>query len=232
MATCLLPPHALDVPPYRLTGTVYGALLNHRAQLVALGEAASQPPYKAPPQAPVLAVRPRHMLAADGDPLRLPAGFEALEAGPSLGIVIGRAACRVRESQALSHVAGYLLAGEVRLPLASHYRPAVRFVARDGFCPLSTRFVLAAQVPQPDALQATVHVDGECVQRTHTGDRLRGVARLIADVTEFMTLQPGDLLLLGASHGAPQARAGQRITLAIEGLGQLSHTVSTEEEPA
>lgn len=218
----------LEEPPYRLTGTVVSALLNHRPQLQALGEAASLPPYQAPPQAPVLAVRPRHMLAADGDALAVPASADGLEAGPSLGIVIGRVTCRVPASQALQHVAGYLLAGEVRLPLASHYRPAVRLTSRDGFCPLSDRLVPAAQVPDPDALPASVEVNGQRQQLTGTGDRLRGVARLIADVSAFMTLQPGDLLLLGAAHGAPRVRAGQVVRLAIEGIGMLTHPVVAE----
>ena len=51
---------SFDVPPYRLSGVVYGALLNHAPQLAALGDAMTQPPYKAAPRAPVLAVKPRN----------------------------------------------------------------------------------------------------------------------------------------------------------------------------
>ena len=56
----------LDVPPYRLSGTVVGALLNHPGELAALGSAVHQPPYKAPPTAPVLTVRPRNTLCGPG----------------------------------------------------------------------------------------------------------------------------------------------------------------------
>ena len=197
-----------DVPPYRLTGTVIGALLNDPAQLAALGDAVNQAPHKAPPVAPVLAVRPRHTHAADGDTIAVPADVPALVVGGSLGIVIGRVACRVAETQALQFVAGYVIAGEISVPLASHYRPAVRFIARDGFCPIGSWVVSASQVLNPDALTVQVEVDGATVHTSTTSGRTRGVARLIADVSEFMTLQAGDVLLLGATHGSPLVRAG------------------------
>lgn len=213
-------------------GAVYGALLNHRPQLAALGEVASQPPYKAPPRAPVLCVMPRHTHAADGAPLVVPAGAAGLEVGPALGIVIGRTACRVPAAQALAFVAGYRLLGEVNLPLDSHYRPAVRWRARDGFCPLAAAVVPASAVPAPDALAVQVLADGVPVQHTTTGERVRGVAQLLADVTAFMTLQPGDVFSLGRSHGAPLVRPGQRVVLLIEGIGRLEHPVVAGEAAA
>jgi 5-oxopent-3-ene-1,2,5-tricarboxylate decarboxylase / 2-hydroxyhepta-2,4-diene-1,7-dioate isomerase len=213
----------IDVPPYRLSGTVVAALLNDPAQLAALGDAVGQPPYKAPPRGPVLAVRPRHTLAADGDDITVPDGVPALHVGASLGVVLGRAVCRADEAGARRAVAGYLVAAEVSLPLASHYRPAVRFIARDGFCPIGTRVVTAQAVAGPDALAVHVDVDGTRAQSTTTGGRLRDVGRLIADVSEFMTLQPGDVLLLGAGHGAPLVRAGQTVTVSIDGVGRLQH---------
>jgi 5-oxopent-3-ene-1,2,5-tricarboxylate decarboxylase / 2-hydroxyhepta-2,4-diene-1,7-dioate isomerase len=222
----------IDVPPYRFTGTVIGALLNDPAQLVALGDAIHQPPHKAPPVAPVLAVRPRHTHAADGDTITVPAGVPALLVGGSLGIVIGRVACRVEEAQALRFVAGYVIAAELSVPLASHYRPAVRFIARDGFCPIGARVVPASQVPDPDALAVRVEVDGNVLHASTTGGRIRGVARLLADVSEFMTLQAGDVLLLGAAHGAPLARAGQSVVITIAGLGTLNHRLVAEAEHA
>jgi 5-oxopent-3-ene-1,2,5-tricarboxylate decarboxylase/2-hydroxyhepta-2,4-diene-1,7-dioate isomerase len=224
-----LPSLGFDMPPYRLTGTVIGALLNDPAQLAALGDAIHQPPHKTPPVAPVLAVRPRHTHAADGDTITVPANVPALAVGGSLGIVIGRAACRVAESEALWFIAGYLVAAEISVPLASHYRPAVRAIARDGFCPIGARFVPRHEVPEPDALAVQVSVDGVIVQTCSTGGRSRGVARLIADVTEFMTLQAGDLLLLGAAHGSPQVRAGQSVAVTIAGVGTLNHRFVSDE---
>ncbi len=215
------PPLSFDVPPYRLSGTVVGALLNDPAQLAALGEAVHAPPHKAPPRAPVLEVKPRHTLAGDGAAVELPAGEAALEAGASLGIVIGTTACRVGAARALDHVAGYLVALDFSLPLASHYRPSVRLKARDGFCPLGPAVVPAAAVADPDALHIELSVDGVVVHRHGTAGRVRSVAALIADVSKFMTLHPGDVLLLGRAHGAPLARAGQAVAARIEGVGTL-----------
>lgn len=218
-----------DVPPWRLSGTVYGALLNHAPQLAALGEAVNQAPYKAPPRAPVLEVKPRHMLAGNGAVLRVPAGFAALQVGASLGIVVGSTACRVPVARALEHVTGYLLLGDIALPLPSHYRPGARFKARDGFCPLGAQVVPAARVPAPEALVGRVAVDGVVVHTFDTGQRVRGVAQLLADVTEFMTLQPGDVLALGVSHGAPLVAAGHDVRLEVDGIGTLQLRLEAEE---
>jgi 5-oxopent-3-ene-1,2,5-tricarboxylate decarboxylase / 2-hydroxyhepta-2,4-diene-1,7-dioate isomerase len=216
--------------PSRVTGTVYAALLNHRAELDALGAAAHEPPYKAPPRAPVLEVKPRHTHAADGAVVPVPRGVPALRVGASLGIVIGTAACRIDAARALSHVAGYLLLGDISVPVPNHYRPGARFKARDGFCPLGARVVPAAAVPQPDALRGQVRVGGRAVHAFDTADRVRGVARLIADTSEFMTLRAGDVLGLGVSHGAPLVAAGSDVVLVIDGIGSLSLRVEAERE--
>jgi 5-oxopent-3-ene-1,2,5-tricarboxylate decarboxylase/2-hydroxyhepta-2,4-diene-1,7-dioate isomerase len=213
---------ACDSAPYRLSGVVYRALLNDPRTVLALGDAARQPPYKAPPIAPVLCVQPRNTLADNGQPLHLPADASALQTGPTLGIVIGQAACRVPAAQALGVVAGYLLANAFSLPLASHYRPAVRLLARDGFCPLG-RMVPASALGHPDALPLHLQLDGHSVWQGHTGHQVRGVAQLVADVTEFMTLQAGDVLLLGVAADAPLARAGQTVTLTAPGLAPLTN---------
>lgn len=219
---------ACDVAPWRLSGTVYGALLNHAPQLAALGDAVHQPPHKAPPQAPVLEVKPRHMLAGDGAVVRVPAGMAALQVSGSLGIVIGAVACRVPVERAMEHVAGYLIVGDISAPLPNHYRPGARFKARDGFCPLGARVVPAVDVPAPDALAGRVEVDGAVAHEFTTGERVRGVAQLIADVTEFMTLQAGDVLALGIARGAPRVEAGHAMVLSIDGVGSLRLRVEAE----
>jgi 5-oxopent-3-ene-1,2,5-tricarboxylate decarboxylase/2-hydroxyhepta-2,4-diene-1,7-dioate isomerase len=76
-------------------------------------------------------------------------------------------------------------------------------------------------VDHPDVLRVQVTVDGVLVQDTTTGDRVRSVAQLLVDVTDFMTLQPGDVLMLGVAAGAPRVKAGQTVGIEIEGVGQL-----------
>ena len=211
-------PASFDLPPHRFSGVVYGALLNHAPELLALGAAVDEAPYKAAPRAPVLQVKPRNTLAGEGDAIEVPQGVPALVMGATLGIVMARAACRVDASAALEFVAGYTIVNDVFVPVPNHYRPSVRLRARDGFCPLSAN---VCALSEPDALRVEVHIDGQLVQQTTTGDRVRHVAQLIADVSDFMTLQVGDVLLLGASADAPLARAGQRVEIRIEGLSSL-----------
>lgn len=218
-------PH-FDRPPYRLSGTVLGCLMNHRPALAALGDAVNAAPYKAAPKAPVLYVKPRNTLAGDGSAVAVPADPGDVEIGAALGLVIGRTAHRVAADEALAHVAGAIVVNDVSLPHASFYRPSVRLKARDGFCPLGARVApLPANV---DALAVRVFVDEELLQETTTGDRVRGAAQLIADVSAFMTLQPGDVLMLGVSHGAPRARAGQASRIEIDGVGRLTNTYVAE----
>jgi 5-oxopent-3-ene-1,2,5-tricarboxylate decarboxylase / 2-hydroxyhepta-2,4-diene-1,7-dioate isomerase len=209
--------------PVRLSGVVIGPLLNHQPALAALDAAARLPPYKAPPQAPVLQVKPRNTLAGQGAAIEMPADAEVLEVGASLGIVIGQVACRVREADALAVVAGYTVVNDVRVPHESHYRPAVRQRARDGFCPIGPGVTPASAVATPDALRVETWIDDRLVHATDTAQRVRGVARLIADVSEFMTLQPGDVLMLGPSADAPRVRAGQQVRITIEGVGTLEN---------
>ncbi len=217
-----------DVAPYRLSGLVYGTLLNHEPAIAAMDAAARLPPYQAPARAPVLYVKPRNTLVGHGDAVTVPGDVPELEIGASLGIVIGRTACRVTEEKALDHVAGYTIANDISVPHEVFYRPSIRFKARDGFCPVGPGVVPRREIANPDALAVRVYVDGALVHCTNTGERRRTVARLLADVSEFMTLSPGDVLLLGVSAGAPRVRAGQQVCIEIEGLGQLDNRFITE----
>jgi len=214
---------ACDVAPFRLSGTVYGALLNHRSALAALGDAASLPPYNAAPVAPVLYLKPRNTLALPDSVVRIPPGSPELEVGACLGLVIGRTACRVSAPRALEYVAGYLIVADVSIPHSSYHRPSIRFKARDGYCPLGPAVTARAAVADPDALSIRAYLDGALVHTANTADLIRPAARLLADVSEFMTLAPGDVLALGAAAPAPRVRSGQTLRIEIEGLGSLSN---------
>lgn len=216
---------ALTAQPPR--GTVYGTLLNFRDALAALGDAVDQPPYKAPPRAPVLYIKPRNTIAADADAIVVPQGVEALEIGVSLGLVIGRTACRVSAADALEFVAGYVVVNDVSVPHASYYRPSMRFKCRDGFCPIGTP-VARATVADPNALTLVVEIDGVEVQRASTTGLLRSVPVLLAEISAFMTLHQGDVLMTGVPGGAPRARAGQRVCVSIGGVGRLQNVLVAE----
>ena len=208
-------------------GSVYGTLLNHHDALTALGNTVNEPPYKAAPKAPILYIKPRNTWLEAGEAIVVPAGVAELEIGATLGLVIGRPACRVSASNALSCLAGYVIVNDVSVPHASYYRPSLRFKARDTFCPIGP-FVARDAIGSPDALAIVVSIDGETVQRASTAGLIRSAARLIAEVSEFMTLSPGDVLSVGVAAGAPRARAGQRVSIAIDGLGRLDNPLIAE----
>lgn len=212
----------VDAAPWRLSGVVYGTLLNDPATLAELGDAVHAAPYKAPPRAPVLYLKPRNTLTQSGAALEVPADGGELEIGAALGIVIGRTACRVSQADALAHVGGWMLVADLCVPHRAFYRPSVRLRARDGSCVLGPRVVPCDAIADPDALELSVSVDDLAVQTVRTATMTRSVVRLLQDVTEFMTLRPGDLLLLGLAAGAPRARAGQRFAIEAPQLGRLT----------
>jgi len=215
------------VPAGGLPRTVVGALLNYRQALEQLGEAAGQPPYKAPPKAPVLYIKPANTYAGQDEDIVLPGDVPEVEIGACLGIVFGRKATRVSEQAALDYVAGYRIVADLCVPHTSFYRPPMKQKCRDGFCPMAARTVPRSEVPNPDDLAIEVRIDGQAAQQAHTRDLIRPVARLIADVTRFMSLDSGDILLVGVPAGAPRARAGQRYEIDIARLGSLANRLVT-----
>ena len=216
-------------PPVR--GTVYGTLLNHRDSLAALGEQMDAAPFYAPPRSPILYIKPRNTIVGHRVPVVVPADVNEVEIGATLGIVIGRTACRVSESDAMHHVAGYTVVNDISVPHDSVYRPSMRFKCRDGFCPIGPAVIARALVGDPDALNISVAIDGVTVHHSSTCALVRSTARLVADVTEFMTLVAGDVLMVGVAAGAPRARAGQLVTIIVDGVGQLDTPLVAQEQP-
>lgn len=213
---------ALHAAPWRLSGTVIGVLANDPAMLVAMGDAVNSAPYKAPPRAPVLYLKPRNTLL--GSP-RVPEGVDALEVGASLGIVVGRAARRVVATRSLEHVAGWTLVVDLFVPHADVYRPNVRLRTLDGSCLVGPVVVARAALRDPDAIAITIQIgDAPPCSATTAGMR-RNVATLIQDVSEFMTLHPGDVLMLGGRHAMPRVAAGQRLRVHADGIGTLEADV-------
>jgi 5-oxopent-3-ene-1,2,5-tricarboxylate decarboxylase/2-hydroxyhepta-2,4-diene-1,7-dioate isomerase len=202
--------------------------MNDPRALLALGDRVQQAPYKAAPRTPVLFMKPRNTHAQSGSRLLCPADSEALKIGASLGIVIKKTACRVTRQNAFDYIAGFTIVNDVSLPMDSYYRPSLRLLARDGFCPVGPRVVPRASVADPDALAVRVFVDGVLKQESSTAGRLRPVAQLLSEVTQFMTLQAGDILMLGEAAAAPTARPAQQVAIEIEGLGRLENTVVSE----
>jgi 5-oxopent-3-ene-1,2,5-tricarboxylate decarboxylase/2-hydroxyhepta-2,4-diene-1,7-dioate isomerase len=207
--------------------TVVGALLNFRGAWAAMEPAMQREPHYKPPVHPVLYIKPANTWRGAGDPIVLPPDVQEIEVGPTLGLVMGRTAARVPVEDALDYVAGYVIVNDVTVPHTSVLRPPLKQKCRDSFCPMST-VMPAAEVSDPDSLGIRVYVNGELRLENSTVNLVRNVSKLIADVSEFMSLARGDVLLVGVPESAPRARAGDRIAVEIDGLGRLENTLRAE----
>ena len=202
--------------PFTPSGTVYGTLMNFASEHAALAAQMHEPPYQAPPRAPVLYVKPANTWSRSGDSIVVPAGHEEVQVGATLALVM----------RAPGEVAGCVLANDLSLPHASFFRPAVPQRCRDGFLVLGDVLLPGAD---PATLSIEVRINGALRQTVRfDGTLVRTPAKLVADVGEFMTLGAGELLMLGCEFDKPRARAGDTIELRAEGLGVLRNTLVAE----
>lgn len=209
-------------------GTLFGIALNYKGLLESRMEEFQQPPYQKPPVKPVLFIKTPNTRNADGQPVVFPTGVERLQPGPALGVVMGKRASRVSEADAMSHVAGYTIINEFSLPEDSYYRPAVKAKCRDGFCPMGPELIEASQVADVNALTLRLTVNGEVRQENTTANWVRTLPQLIAELSEFMTLDEGDVLITGTPEGRVDVKPGDTVVVEITGLGKLTNTVVAE----
>ena len=212
------------------TGTLFGIALNYQGLLHSRLDEFNQPPYQKPPQKPVLFIKTPNTRSVDGQAVIAPTG-ERLQPGPALGVVIGKTASRVAEQDALAHVAGYVIVNEFSLPEDSYYRPAVKAKCRDGFCALSSDVIPTGEVPDAHGLVLTLLVNGEVRQENTTANFVRSIPRLIAELSEFMTLHAGDVLITGTPEGRVDVQPGDTVEVEISGLGRLVNHIQAEEHP-
>jgi 5-oxopent-3-ene-1,2,5-tricarboxylate decarboxylase/2-hydroxyhepta-2,4-diene-1,7-dioate isomerase len=207
--------------------TVVGCLLNFRDAWQAMEPAMQREPHFRPPQHPVLYLKPANTWRRNGDDIVLPVGVDEVEVGATLGVVLGASAARVRQQDALQFVAGYVAVNDVTVPHASILRPPIKQKCRDSFCPIGV-MAPAERVANPDRLSLRAYVNGELRRTSTTADLVRPVARLLAEVTEFMTLEAGDVLLVGVPHNVPRARAGDRVAVEIDGVGRVENAIRAQ----
>lgn len=199
-------------------GTVYGTLLNFRREWDLWSARMTQDPHKAAPQAPVLYVKTANTFCPAGQDLLLQDGVSEVDIGATLGLVIGEQA----------QVVGAVLLNDWSVPHTSYYRPPVKFRCRDGFLGLPAQ-VTSGQVQDWATLQMDVRRNGERVQTVNLRGLMRNLSALLADVGEFMTLQPGDVLMVGsdclADGTRPRAKADDRVEISAPGFASVITTV-------
>jgi len=199
-------------------GTVYGTLMNFRGELEALGDRVNEPPYQAPPQAPVLYIKPANTWTENGGAIPLPAHVPEVEIGATVAMVMKSA----RE------IAGFVLMNDVSIPHESLFRPPVKFKCLDGFLGIGDRIRARNEAGDPAVFKLEVRVNGELKQTVRFSQLLRSADQLLADVSEFMTLGEGDMLMLGCDVGRPRVRVGDRVQIGMPALGTLTNTFVAE----
>lgn len=209
------------------SGTLFGVALNYQGLLDQHLAAFHQAPYQKPPTKPVLFIKTPNTRNQHDAVVLHPQG-ERLQPGPALGVVIGQRASRVSLDNAMAHVAGYVVVNEFSLPEDSYYRPAVKAKCRDGFCALGPALVPQDQVDNPNQLSLKLWVNGELRQENSTANWVRDIPQLIAEISEFMTLYPGDVLITGTPEGRVDVVPGDTVEVEISGVGRLTSHIQTE----
>ena len=213
--------------PTSVRGTIYGVVLNDRGSTEAMGSALQEAPYKAPPKTPVMYIKPGNTLSASGAAVTLPEGAGGVEIGATVRLVIGAPASRLNTQNALAAVQGCVVVADLSLPHTSYYRPAIREKCFDGSCVFADTVAPLAGVPNLAGLQVETFINGKQAGQWSLNELVRGAPELLQDVTEFMTLAPGDVLLLGVKWQAPTAAPGDQVAVAAPGVGRLEFSIES-----
>jgi 5-oxopent-3-ene-1,2,5-tricarboxylate decarboxylase/2-hydroxyhepta-2,4-diene-1,7-dioate isomerase len=208
---------------------IVGVELNARAVVEAMAAQFHEPPYKSPPQTPVLFFKTANTWIAGGEAVICPRGETGLEVRPNLVLVIGTEIPHRRFDTARlhDHLAGYRILNDLSLPIRSFHRPPVRAKGFDTFGPLGPA-VGRDVIGDPGAVAIETRINGESCQRASTADLVRGPAELVQAITDIMALRKGDMVALGAPAEPIECGPGDRVTIAIDGIGRLSNPVVAE----
>jgi 2-keto-4-pentenoate hydratase/2-oxohepta-3-ene-1,7-dioic acid hydratase in catechol pathway len=186
------------------------------------------------PPEPVLFMKATSAVCGPNDDVIIPKGSLKTDWEVELGVVIGREARYVDEAQAMAHVAGYCVINDMserdfQMERAGQW---VKGKSADTFGPTGPWMVTADAVPDPQNLQMWLEVDGHRYQNGSTRTMVYGVRHLVSYISQFMSLQPGDVISTGTPPGVGMGqkpapvylRPGQVMTLGIDGLGEQRQT--------
>jgi ureidoglycolate lyase/2,4-diketo-3-deoxy-L-fuconate hydrolase len=186
------------------------------------------------PAEPILFLKAGHVVQGPDDPVKLPRGSKKLDWEVELGVVIGRRAAYVSEAEALDHVAGYCVCNdlserEFQLERGGQWDKGKNC---ETFGPLGPWLVTKESVADPQNLKLWLDVNGRRFQSGNTARMIFGVRFLVHYISQFMPLEPGDVISTGTPAGVG---LGQRppvylreddvVRLGIEGLGEQQQRV-------
>ena len=189
------------------------------------------------PEAPIVFAKAASCVAGPNDPILMPKGWERMDFEVELAFAIGSIAKNVSEADALSYVAGYMIADDVSERSLQKGGPGewIKAKSYDSFGPLGPWLVTKDEVPDPQTLGLALDLNGTRMQTGNTSTMIFSVAHLVSYISRFMTLMPGDVVTTGTPPGVGMARnprvflkEGDQLTLAVEGLGEQRHTLVRE----
>jgi 2,4-diketo-3-deoxy-L-fuconate hydrolase len=181
------------------------------------------------PERPIVFLKATTAITGPFDCIVMPKEAKTVDWEVELGIVIGRTARYVAERDAFSHVAGYCLMNDVSERGFSEDNGGnwTKGKSCDTFAPMGPWLVTADEVPDPQVLGIWLEVNGRRFQNSNTANMVFGVAALVAYVSRFMTLEPGDVISSGTPGGVGLGlkppvflKPGDRMRLGIDGLGE------------
>ncbi|MGV8803645.1 MAG: fumarylacetoacetate hydrolase family protein [Polaromonas sp.] len=186
------------------------------------------------PAEPIFFMKATSCIQGPGDEVMLPRGSVKTDWEVELGVVIGTRARYVPEDEALGHVAGYCVANDVSEREFQLERGGTWDKGKgcDTFGPLGPWLVTRDEVPDPQQLTLWLDVNGQPRQRGSTKTMIFSIARLVSYVSQFMTLEPGDVITTGTPPGVGMAmkppsflKEGDVVTLGVQGLGEQRQRV-------
>jgi 2,4-diketo-3-deoxy-L-fuconate hydrolase len=186
------------------------------------------------PTEPIMFTKAVSCLQGANDPVVIPRGSIKTDWEVELGVVIGKRASYVAEVDALSHVAGYCVVNDVSERAYQLERGGTWDKGKgcDTFGPVGPWLVTADEVGDPQSLDMWLDLNGERVQTGNSRTMIFGVAKLVSYLSEFVTLQPGDIITTGTPPGVGMGRTpplylkpGDVMSLGIEKLGQQRQDV-------
>jgi len=193
------------------------------------------------PPHPVLFIKNTASLQNPGDPIEIPQKLPSTKVDYEceLAVVIGRRCKNVSRANALDYVLGYTCGNDVSArdhQIKFGGGQWCRGKSFDTFAPLGPRLVTSAAIPNPNALRIRTELNGETVQDSNTSDMIFNVPALISYLSGSTTLLPGTVILTGTPSGVGIAhkpeprwlRAGDVVTVDIEGIGRLTNPVVEE----
>jgi 2-keto-4-pentenoate hydratase/2-oxohepta-3-ene-1,7-dioic acid hydratase in catechol pathway len=176
------------------------------------------------PQRPLIFLKPPSSLVGDGDAIVLTAQSQRVEHEGEIAVVIGRKARSVAPEDAWAYVAGVAPLNDVTArDLQKTDGQWARAKGFDTFCPVG-KMVPLREV-DVDALEVVCRVNGQERQRGHVREMAFGIPAILAYVTSFMTLEPGDVVATGTPAGVGPLAAGDVVEVEIPGVGTLSNPV-------